>query len=131
MGTLASPKVIVDLARCSDLRGLECRMIKPIYLDRVKRRNNLRKAIIQLQKIMKDEGSTIQDSSDALAEVAELLAVPGKAFARTMGQVDAISVKKQTKKKQFRRRTFAARDTTHISLQSDQFRNNFNIGLKV
>mmetsp|Transcript_31997 Transcript_31997/g.35449 ORF Transcript_31997/g.35449 Transcript_31997/m.35449 type:complete len:200 (-) Transcript_31997:10-609(-) len=117
---IASPKVIADFVTYSDLRGLEYYAIKSIHHERVQQRRKLIGAILQIQKRIKEEGLTLEDDSNGvLAKVAEAMAAPAKAVARTMGQIDAISAK-QLQSKRSRSFTMYTKQST---LQQDQFLN--------
>merc|ERR1712048_621213 len=96
---ITSREVIADLIRCSDLRGMEHYAIKPIYLERARQRQKIRRSILQIQRRIKQEGFSLKDDSNgSLAMVAAALAAPAKAVARTMGQNDALSAKHSQRK---------------------------------
>mmetsp|Transcript_18847 Transcript_18847/g.21007 ORF Transcript_18847/g.21007 Transcript_18847/m.21007 type:complete len:199 (-) Transcript_18847:87-683(-) len=91
-----SDKIITDMARCSDRRGLEFYAIGPIYQERIQRRQRQRKSILEIQRRIKQKGFELKDDRNGvLPKVAEVFSAPDKAFARLMGQVDEISAKQR------------------------------------
>jgi len=95
-GRSTNPEVIEGLARWSDRRGLEFQTIRPIHQERQQQRFRLRRAVIEFQRRLKQEGIQLLEDNNAngmLAKVAKTLAAPAEVFARIMGQADAISAK--------------------------------------
>mmetsp|Transcript_28396 Transcript_28396/g.31412 ORF Transcript_28396/g.31412 Transcript_28396/m.31412 type:complete len:204 (+) Transcript_28396:53-664(+) len=88
------PKAIASLVRWSDRRGLEFYAIERIRQERIQQRSRVKQSIIEFQRQLKQEGIKLEDDeNNMLAKIAKTLAAPAEVFARTMGQVDAISAK--------------------------------------
>jgi len=88
--SVSSEIIIANLAIWSDRRGLEFYASKLMCKERMQQKRILTRAIMKSQRRMKEEGIKLEDRDDVLAMVAEKLAIPAKAFARTLGQIDAI-----------------------------------------
>mmetsp|Transcript_27628 Transcript_27628/g.40791 ORF Transcript_27628/g.40791 Transcript_27628/m.40791 type:complete len:200 (-) Transcript_27628:25-624(-) len=85
---------IARLSRWSDRRGLEFHTIQQIKQKRMQQRCRLRSSVIEFQRRLRQEGIKLEDDSNGiLAKVAKRLAAPSEAFARTMGEADAIIAK--------------------------------------
>mmetsp|Transcript_33232 Transcript_33232/g.50122 ORF Transcript_33232/g.50122 Transcript_33232/m.50122 type:complete len:201 (-) Transcript_33232:15-617(-) len=83
------PKSLARLAQWSDRRGLEFHTVQPIQKERTRQRSRVRGTVIELQKQLREQGIAYQ--GELLARVAGRLAAPAKAFARKLGETDAIA----------------------------------------